>query len=108
MDILGSEGAILNLQKGKMLLLNCEGTEMDLLIKAKDNVRVQRLVRTKTDTVIPPNTITQIPIQTKGKRIPDDRDLLFTSNKDGIYNCVMDSNTHYVLVHNMLTNHLRF
>ena len=40
MDILELEGVILDLQKGKIMLLNCEGTEIDLLITVKDNIYV--------------------------------------------------------------------
>ena len=38
MNILRLEGVILDLHKGKIMLLNCKGTEIDLLIIAKDNI----------------------------------------------------------------------
>ncbi|SLM38909.1 probable transposable element [Lasallia pustulata] len=62
-DILAPERICLNLSEGKMVVRSCKDLVAPIQITAKDNVRVQRIVRTEKRLVIPPGSVYKVPVE---------------------------------------------
>lgn len=100
MDILGPEGAVIDLPEEKIVFTKCGNVAVPVQATARDNVRIRRVVRTERKQIIPPRSTGRIGVSLKGKQPLPDRDFLFEPEVDGVYSHFVDANFHFVNVRN--------
>lgn len=67
MDILGLKQVIIDIPCRKLRFGSCQGISVPCEVKARDNVRIRRTVRTARKEVVPPRSTSKIAVTLKGK-----------------------------------------
>src|SRR5437868_4077580 len=108
MDIIGPEDISIIIPKRELRVGSCSDLTATISITPK-SARVHRVVHVKEEVLIPPSSVSAIPIKLRGKpSLPKERDLLFEPTKlsarlgtrGGLVAHLVDANTAFVKVRN--------
>ena len=108
-DILILKNMIVNLNRRRLIMNNCENLKISIRMKARKNFHVKCIIRIKQTYIVMFDKIVEISIIWRGRNLSNDRDLLFKSNcfhylkhENDFYASIVDINFSKILVKNII------
>ena len=100
-DVLISKNMIVDLDRRRLIIDNCEGLKISIKMKARKNFHIKRIIRARQAYIIMFDKIIEISIIWRDRNLSNDRDLLFKLNCS---HYLSHENNSYVLIINVNFN----
>ncbi len=98
LDIMTSKKMIINLTDKSLIISTCENMIISIQINSKSNSRIKRIVHSKDSVIIFSNSVTNISIYLREKKLSSNRDFLFELNHDALTTSLEEMNKFYTHV----------